>query len=400
MSQQMDRSERRIVGVTTLGHALVHSYELSIPLFVPVWLVAFDLTPATAGIVVGAGYALFGLGALPAGVLADAYGTRPLLVGCLGGMGLAFLGVAFAPDRLALAGMLVVWGTAASVYHPAGLTLISRGVSARGTALGYHGVAGNLGTVVGPVVTILLLAATDWRTTAALLPVPALLGAVAVWVVGVPDTRAEQTSRLPSLTALTTASRRLFAGAFLLVFVLVGVEGLYYRGVLTFLPELLADAGGFRPAALFDRTITPGRYLYAGVLAVGVVGQYAGGRLTDRYPVEYGLVTAYVGLVLIAVVFVPALAAGVGPSLAVAGLLGVVLFGEQPFLQATVAEYSPSDARGLSYGFTYVAVFGVGAAGASAAGFALGFGGPPAVFGTLAVLAVVGLAVAVRLLRG
>lgn len=402
----MDGSERRIVGVTTLGHALVHTYELSIPLFVPVWLTTFDLTPATVGLIVTAGYVLFGLGSLPAGVLADRYGTRPLLIGCLGGMGVGFLGVAVAPGPLTLAATLVVWGTAASVYHPAGLTLISRGVDARGTALGYHGVAGNLGTVVGPAATILALAATDWRTTAALLTVPAFLGAVAVRLVGVPDTRrvvadgaGPTPDSRPTLAELVTDARTLFAGGFLLVFVVVGVDGLYYRAVLTFLPELLADAGSFAPITLGDRTLAPGRYLYAGVLTVGVVGQFVGGKLTDRIPVERGLIASYVGLTVVAVVFLPALAAGTTTGLAVAALLGLVMFGEQPFIQATVAEYSPATLRGLSYGFTYVAVFGVGALGATAAGVALTVVGPPAVSAILVVFALIGLAAAVTLDR-
>ena len=395
----MDDSERRIVGVTTLGHALVHTYELSIPLFVPVWLAAFDLTPASAGVVVTVGYAVFGLGALPAGILADSYGTRPLLIGCLGGMGLGFLGVALAPGPVTLAATLVVWGTAASVYHPAGLTLISRGVEARGTALGYHGVAGNVGTVVGPLLTILALSVTDWRTTAALLTLPALVGAVGVRLVGVPDTRTTTPDGGRAFDGVATDTRTLFAGGFLLVFVVVGVEGLYYRAVLTFLPELLADAGSFVPVAVGARTLDPSRYLYAGVLAVGVVGQYVGGRLTDRIPVERGLIGSYVGLTLLAAVAVPALAATTTTALALAAVLGLVLFGEQPFLQATVAEYSPAGLRGLSYGFTYVAVFGVGALGATAAGVALTVAGRAGVFALLVGLGLAGVAVAVTLDR-
>ncbi|TKX82954.1 MFS transporter, partial [Halorubrum sp. SS5] len=43
-----------------------------------------------------------------------------------------------------------------------------------GTALGYHGIGGNLGIALGPLATALLLLAFDWRLVTAALAVPAL----------------------------------------------------------------------------------------------------------------------------------------------------------------------------------------------------------------------------------
>jgi MFS family permease len=76
--------------------------------------------------------------------------------------------------------------------------------------------------------------------------------------------------------------------------------------------------------------------------------------------------------------------------LAASAVLGFALFVIQPLYQATVAEYSPAEARGLSYGYTYLAVFGVGALGASLAGAVLEYAGPPLLFGVLAGIAAVG----------
>jgi MFS family permease len=73
--------------------------------------------------------------------------------------------------------------------------------------------------------------------------------------------------------------------------------------------------------------------------------------------------------------------------LAMAALLGFALFVVQPFYQATVAEYSPPETRGLSYGFTYLGVFGVGALGASIAGAVLTYYSPPVLFAVFAALA-------------
>ena len=44
-----------------------------------------------------------------------------------------------------------------------------------------------------------------------------------------------------------------------------------------------------------------------------------------------------------------------------------------PLLQAIVADYSRSDVRGLSYGYMFVGVFGVGALGAAFSGAVLAY---------------------------
>ena len=66
----MDANDRRLATFAALGHATFHTYELSIPVFVAVWLHAFPVTPAGIGTVVAVGYGLVGLCAPVSGVLA------------------------------------------------------------------------------------------------------------------------------------------------------------------------------------------------------------------------------------------------------------------------------------------------------------------------------------------
>ena len=168
----MDAIERRIVAFTASAHGLVHTYELSIPILLTVWIAEFSTTAATLGAVVTVGYGLFGVGALPAGVVVDRFGSKPVILACLLGMAGSFLLVGAAPTLPVLALALGVWGVTASVYHPAGLALLSTAVDRRGTALGYHGIGGNLGIALGPLAAVVLLVAFDWRVVAALLTLP------------------------------------------------------------------------------------------------------------------------------------------------------------------------------------------------------------------------------------
>jgi MFS family permease len=310
-------------------------------------------------------------------------------------MGGSFVLLSVAPSLPVVALCLVVWGASASVYHPAGLALISKGVEARGTAFAYHGIAGNLGIALGPLAAALLLLFTgDWRLTVAVLGVPALLAAGYAVTVDVDEAAAETAAAdggdarasgsVASVSEFLGESRRLFVGPFVLVFLVVMLSGLYYRGFLTFLPELLAGFESLNAVEIAGRTVEPNRYVYVGLLMAGVVGQYVGGRLTDLIPVERGLAVGYGTLGVLAVVFLPVATAGLAPLLVVCGVLGVALFVVQPFYQATVAEYTPAGARGLSYGYTYLGVFGVGALGGAVAGGILTIATPPALFATLA----------------
>jgi MFS family permease len=422
----VNANDRAITGLVMVAHAAVHTYEMTVPLFVVVWLTEFqavdlgvaqfDVTTATVGVVVTVGYGLFGLGALPGGVLVDRVGSRRLIGACLLGMGLSYVLLGLAPSMLVVALALVLWGVSASVYHPAGLSLISKGVSERGTGLAYHGIAGNLGIGFGPLLAAVLLLFVEWRTVALAFGVPALVAAVyatradfdetAAVEEAVADGGSRTETGVDSVGEFLAESRRLFAGSFVLVFLVVMCSGLYYRGILTFLPELLRGLPGFDPVPVGSllpgglrstldvpaeggRTLDPQDYFYSGLLLVGVVGQYAGGKLSDRIPVEYGIAGAFGLLSVLALLFVPVSTMGIAPLMMLGAVLGAALFVVQPMYQATVAEHTPPGARGLSYGFTYLGVFGVGALGGGIAGAVLAYASVTTLFATLTGFALV-----------
>lgn len=423
----MERNDRSIVAFLMVGHAMVHVYELSIPILMTVWLLEFSTTAALLGTVVSVGYGLFGVGALPGGLLVDRYGSRTLVVVCLAGMGASFLLLSAAPGIIGIALALGVWGLSASVYHPAGLTLISNGVSERGRGFAYHGMAGNAGIAGGPLVTAILLVVLEWQTAAALLAAPALFAAVVGLRIDF-DPRAAVDAEEDGSDSLATAdggddttgrgapdslagflaeSRALFTAGFALVFVIVSLDGLYYRGVLTFLPDLLGDfltaavgdvrPGIFAPDSPLAEEFDLAGYLYAGLLTVGIAGQYLGGRLTERVEPDRGLILVLSALAAIAVAFVPAARLGLGGLLAASVALGFTLFSIQPLTQATIAKYSVPDSRGLSFGYTYLAIFGVGALGAAISGTVLTYASASVMFLVLAGFATVAAALAVVL---
>ena len=405
----MQANDRAIAGLTMTGHALVHTYELSIPILMTVWLEEFGVSKALLGGAVSVGYALLGIGALPSGVLVDRLGSKRPIIACLTGMSAAFLLLSIAQGVFFIAGALAVWGLAASIYHPAGLALISKGAVKRGSVFAYHGIAGNLGIALGPLVTTVLLLFFDWRTVSAFLALPAFGAISLAWRLqieeeaatpGAPEsTHAAQESAAFSWRDFWHSSRHLFASTFLIVFVLVMLNGLYYRGILTFLPDLLERLAGVDPITLGNLTLEPSRYVYVGLLLVGVGGQYAGGYLTDRYSVERGILGALIILTVTALGYLPLARLGFAWLLGASAVLGFFLFGMQPLTQAAVAEYTPAEARGLSYGYNYLGVFGIGALGAALAGALLDAFNAQVMFTVLAGIEALGAVAAVVLVR-
>lgn len=391
----MRSNDASIALFTGLGHGVFHGFELAIPLFVPIWLSTFDVTATTLGITVSAGYALIGLFAPVAGVLADVYGSKRLVLVSTAGMGLAFAALSVLQSVAALAATLMIWGAMASLYHPAGLSLISRSAERRGTVLAYHGAGGNVGMVVVPLAAIVLFAFFEWRTVTLLLVVPAAVCVLVGLGLSFDETAAEMSPERPdsdrtsgsalsaSLRDVVTNTRTLFVGGFVLVFAIEILYGVYYRGVFTFMPDVLTDLPIFEPVVIGDRTVEAGELAYSGLLLVGVVGQYAGGLASDEMRSERALLGTFVVLIVATVLFVPAAAIGVVPLSIVCIALGLSIYAFAPIAQTLVAEYAAEESHGLSFGYIYLGMFGVGAVGAALAGATLDYGGITALFGTL-----------------
>lgn len=395
----MKQNDPSIAVFTGLGHGVFHGFELSIPLFVPIWLSLFDVSSTTLGIVVGAGYALIGLFAPIAGVLADVYGSKRLVLLSTGGMGLAFAALSVLQSIVTLTVTLMVWGAMASLYHPSGLSLISRGADKRGAVLAYHGAGGNVGMVTVPLAAIVLLAFFGWRTVVLLLTVPAAMCVFVGLSLSFDETGFESASQphddpgtAQSLSEylwdVLGNTRTLLAGGFVLVFAIQIFYGVYYRGIFTFLPDVLTNLPIFETIVVGDRTIEAGQIAYSGLLLVGIFGQYTGGKISDGGSSEMALLGTFIVLIFSTVLFVPASAMGIVPLVIVCVVLGFFIFSFAPVAQSLVSEYVAVERHGLSFGYIYLGMFGVGGVGSAVAGATLEYCGVTGLFGTLAAVMV------------
>jgi MFS family permease len=355
--------DRHLLGYTVLAHALDHAVMLSIPLFVPIWIRQFAVTRAEIGVAVTIMTALFGLASIPAGFLSDRVGADVLISVFLGTTGVALFLIRFVTGFVGLTVVLALVGTAAGLYHAPALSLISREADEASKGFAYHGLGANLGIGVGPLVLTIGLAAAGWQTVLPLLAVPLLAFAVLFWLRGPND--------YPGAAAYTAdvdvgrELRSFVRPAFGLIVLMYVAAGLYYRGILTFLPDFLDTVAALPSLTLGGVSFGPGRWVYSAVLLVGATGQIVGGNLGERYDPGRVLLAVFVatsGALL-------ALGALAGSTVLVAGFLfGALLFTLPPLQTALVAEYVPAASQGLGYGLVFAINFGVGSLGATVAG--------------------------------
>ncbi len=119
----MNREEKKIIGLTTTSHNLVHLYEGVLPPLLPLVMVEFGTDYFTMGIIVSVFSYAFGLGSLPAGILADKIGPRRLISLYLFGAGIAGVLVLPSGSLLFYGIMMGLRGALCSTYHPASNTL-------------------------------------------------------------------------------------------------------------------------------------------------------------------------------------------------------------------------------------------------------------------------------------
>src|SRR5438552_2797025 len=177
MRPRMWREDRRVVVYLGLLPGVVHSNILSIPVFLLAWKAEFGADDVTLGLLAAAGYGFYGVAAVPFGFLADRRAPARLLLVCAAGIAISMAGVAVSPSIPLLAVSLGALGLFSGVYHPTGLSIISRVVVEQGRGMGWHGMGGSLGIASGPAyVGAALAVGLSWRLAAASLAAALLFG--------------------------------------------------------------------------------------------------------------------------------------------------------------------------------------------------------------------------------
>lgn len=353
-------NEKRILGVSSAAHFLSHLYELSFPAIALTLQAEMGWSLAEVLRLSFGMYLLYGLGALPMGYLTDRWHARWMLRLSMLGAGAGAVLVALSPGKASLVASLCAVGLAGSIYHPAGMALLSRSVRQRGRALGLNGIFGNLGSATAPFLAGLLAYRFGWRTAYAVLGVLGLACGLASLFAPI-----EERHVMEADPAAASRRGRTHLGYFAILCAAMLFAGFSYRGVSIVLPAVFRDRSEFLAALLARvqggdlgalRNLS-GATLASITYAAGMLGQMVGGRVADRHDLRW----AYLAFHAASLPFLLAAAfAHEGWLLAAACAYVFFALGMQPIENSLVAHFTPARWRSTSYGIKFILNFGVG----------------------------------------
>ena len=350
------------MGLTTTSHGLVHLYEGVLPPLLPLVMAEFGTDYFTMGIIVSIFSYAFGLGSLPAGILADKIGPRRLVSLYLFGAGIAGVLVLPASSLLFYAIVMGLMGAFCSAYHPAANTLISLGIKEKGNAFGLHGIAGSIGIAVVPVLSAWIGIKLGWRAPHVLF---GLMGiGVAFFSLTLPKHPTIQNGSALEKGRRTDPDQKVSILSLTFFFLSATALGLSYKGIMTFLPTYMGQ--NIQLSFLKMDVVSLGGAFATLALVSGAFGQYVSGRLTDKYPVE----KIYLGTVCMGTLFVFIMSFTTGLILVLASICyAFFYFAVQPAQNYIISRYLPQHRQGLGYGTLFILTFGVGSTAAAVSGY-------------------------------
>jgi MFS family permease len=345
----MNKENKVILGVTAASHLAVHAQMMAFPTLILLFHREFSLGMDTLGMMATAGAFMFGLGAIPAGILEGKLGGRALLLIYQIGSVLGGLLLVFADGPIQMTIGLGVLGLASSIYHPAGLTILSRRLTNLSKGMAIHGIAGSSGLALGP---LLAGAAAEYGSWRASYLIWVILQVILIFVTYfLIKRRIDPIETKYGTEKIKTKDKP----SLVLYYVMATAMGFSFGGFTTFMPTLFGSqtTGVF---SLLPETLKAGFFTTL-VFASGIIGQTIGGYVGDRYKRSFLLFW----IIILNIPFLIVMGYTSGWALLYSSMmLGVVYFLNQPVSNALLAELTPSSHRGLGYGISFFLSFGIG----------------------------------------
>ena len=325
------------------------------------------------------GFVAFGIGAIPAGWIADKWSREGMMVIFFIGIGASSIATALAGSPVEIALGLLAIGLFAAIYHPVGLAMVVHGRQKTGIPLAINGVFGNLGVAVAALLTGWLIDTAGWRS-AFVLPGAVSIGlgfayAAFVWsgrrsgaadragggddgaarnqaAVGRQAGTAGSAATAKQATAgASSIERATFVRVLSVIVFTTAVGGLIFQSTTFALPKIFDE----RLTELAGSATAVGGYAFL-VFAIAAFAQLVVGYLVDRHSVR--TVFAFVaGLQAVFFALMYQLTGAAALAVAVAFML--VVFGQIPINDVLVGRITKSGWRSRIYSIRYIVTFSV-----------------------------------------
>jgi FSR family fosmidomycin resistance protein-like MFS transporter len=346
----------RELWLITIGHSLTHWYPATFYLLLPLIGNELGLSYSQIGLIITCQYIAAAVANVPGGMLVDTIGRKGLLMAVsLFWVGFPYLLIGFSQGYVMLLVCVALVGFGNSLWHPTAIpTLGQRYPERKGLVLSLHGMGGNVGDAVAPLVVGAALAVFSWREVVVMNVLPGLVVALLMFAflgtMRLGSRKGESESQ--SLAQYLAGVRGLFRSrALVLLSTGSTFRSMTQTALLTFLPVYLAHDMGYSPFWV-------GACLFA-LQAAGFAAAPVAGHLSDRMGRKNIAITsmATTAVVLVAM----ALSGGSPLFVALVAVLGFFLYALRPVIQAWMLETTPRNLGGSSIGI----LFGAQAVGAA-----------------------------------
>ncbi|MDF1578257.1 MAG: MFS transporter [Desulfurivibrionaceae bacterium] len=385
----MEADERKLTWLAGFSHFITHGYMTLLPAVLIVITAEHSLSFTEIGLIANIGYFLYGLGSFPAGYLSDKFGSKRMLTIGVGGMAVSSILVGLTPGATAFAVTYAMLGLFASIHHPAGLSLIARRVNTRrGKALGLHGVMGNVGLFLTPLVASYgVKFFGTWRAAYIIYGMLGLLFAAVLHMTKLKDEADlnwrklfRRTAPRPVVSGRDESPPAPAAGeagpgksaalivvpiSLLLLYLGSVLSGFIFRGSLTFFPTLLQSEVHF--INIHDEPVYMAGVVTTAVLSLGLIGAWFGGYINDKIK-KPEFLPFYIFIVVAPVLYL--ISSLVDAKLLLFScLFSLVYYAWQPAQNYLVAKYTKKASHGMGFGINFFLIFGVGSIATATGGY-------------------------------
>ena len=305
------------------------------------------------------GFIAFGIGAVPAGWIADKWSREGMMIIFFIGIGASSIVTALAGSPIEIALGLFAIGLFAAIYHPIGLAMVVHGRKKTGMPLAINGVFGNMGVAAAALLTGYLIDTGAWRN-AFVLPGAVSIGIGAAYAAFVWSGRASRVAGRAGGAAANKAAggagassieRATFVRVLAIIVFTTAIGGLIFQSTTFALPKIFDE----RLTEIAGSATAVGGYAFM-VFAVAAFAQLVVGYLVDHHSVR----TVFMFVAGLQAVFFTLMYQLTGvAALVVAVAFMLVVFGQIPINDVLVGRITKSEWRSRVYSIRYIVTFSV-----------------------------------------
>jgi FSR family fosmidomycin resistance protein-like MFS transporter len=352
------RKSFKEVWLITIGHALTHWYPATFYLLLPLIGNELGLSYLQIGSILTTQAFAGAISNIPGGLFVDSVGRKGLLMAVsLFWIGAPYLLMGFTHDYWLLLTCAALVGIGNNLWHPTAIPLLAqRYPDRKGFVVSIHGMGGNVGDALAPLVAGALLAVLTWREVVIINVVPGIVMAVVLLVLLGRTLSATPATTLPApkrtLADTWRDFRPLLANRTLIFLCATSVfRSMTHGGLLTFLPIYLATDMGYSPFWIGA--------CMAALQTAGFIACPIAGHLSDKMGRRQIVMSSMaMTAVIIAAMIV---AGGTGAFVFFIAFLGFFFFSIRAVLQAWLLDATPPNMGGSSIGVLFaIQAFGSG----------------------------------------